>query len=112
MNVCDGAGRSIFSRSLRTSVDGAVAARLAAAPQALHQLVARDDAAALAGERVEQAELGWRQLGAAAVDERLHDLGSMRDSSISVVKIASPSGERRSVLRCVQWERAPIASAG
>ena len=53
-------------------VDGAVAVRLAAAPHLLQQLVARDDAAAVERERVEQPELGRRQLGALAVDERLH----------------------------------------
>src|SRR5262249_62413651 len=46
--------------------------RLAPAPDLLQQLVACDDAAALQRELVEQPELGRRQLGALAVDERLN----------------------------------------
>ena len=53
-------------------VDGAVAMRLAAAPELLEQLVAGDDAAAVERELVEEPELGRRQLGADAVDEGLH----------------------------------------
>src|SRR5262249_58471487 len=46
--------------------------RLAPAPDLLQQLVAWYDAAALQRELVEQPELGRRQLGALAVDERLN----------------------------------------
>src|SRR5512146_2362856 len=53
-------------------VDRAVAVRLASPPHLLQQLVARDDTTAVESERVEELELGWRQLGAAPVDERLH----------------------------------------
>src|SRR2546423_2918693 len=56
-------------------VDGAVAVRLAPAPDALEQLVARHDAAALQRERVEQPELGRRQAGGVAVDVRLDLVG-------------------------------------
>ena len=70
---CDARPVDLLAQLADEDVDGAVAPRLAAAPEPLHQLVARDDAAALARERVEEAELGRRQLGALAVDERLHD---------------------------------------
>src|SRR2546423_6834089 len=49
-------------------VDGAVAARLAPAPDALQQLVARHHATSLQGQRVEEPELGRRQARALAVD--------------------------------------------
>jgi len=53
-------------------VDGSIAVRRAPPPHALEQLVAREHAPLLPRERVEQAELGRRQLGALAVDVRLH----------------------------------------
>src|SRR4051812_3189430 len=46
--------------------------RLASPPHFLQELVARDDAAAIERKRVQQLELGRRQVGAATVDERLH----------------------------------------
>jgi hypothetical protein len=45
---------------------------LTASPQALQQLVARDDAALLKRKRIEQSELGRRQLSVLSVHERLH----------------------------------------
>ena len=72
MKVCLGAARSIFVAELADEdVDGAVAVPLPAAPDPLHQLLARDDAALLERERVEQAELGGRQIGAHSVDVSL-----------------------------------------
>ena len=53
-------------------VDRAVAVGLTAAPDLLQQLVARDDAATVERERVEEPELGRREPDALAVDERLH----------------------------------------
>ena len=53
-------------------VDRAVAVTLTAPPQALQQLVARYDAALLERKRIEQSELGRRQLGARSVHERLY----------------------------------------
>ena len=53
-------------------VDRAVAVRLTPPPETLEQLVARDDAAPLERERVQQAELRRRQLGVLASDVRLH----------------------------------------
>src|SRR2546421_8541110 len=53
-------------------VDGAVAVRLAPAPDALQKLVARHDPPALQGERVQQPELRRREAGGVAVDVRLH----------------------------------------
>ena len=55
-------------------IDGTVAVRGAPAPDTLEQLVAREDTAQIEGERVEQPELGGRQVGALAVDVRLHVL--------------------------------------
>src|SRR4051794_31765204 len=46
--------------------------RLPPAPDLLQELVSRHDASPVERERVQQLELGGRQLGAAAVDERLH----------------------------------------
>ena len=70
-------------------VDGAVAVRLAPPPHLLQQLVARDDAAAVERERVEQLELGRRQLGAAAVDERLH-LARVDAQLLDLDRLAAP----------------------
>ncbi len=53
-------------------VDGAVAVRGAAAPDPLQELVAREDAALVECERVDEPELGRRQLGARAVHVGLH----------------------------------------
>ncbi len=53
-------------------VDGAVAVTLTATPQALQQLVARDDPAPLERECVQKPELRRRQVGALAVHVRLH----------------------------------------
>src|SRR5581483_12453629 len=53
-------------------VHGAVAVRLAPAPELLEQLVARCDASAIERELVEQPELRRGQLGAPAVDVGLH----------------------------------------
>src|SRR5439155_799528 len=52
-------------------VDGSVAVRRAAAPHALKELVAGQHATLLAGERVDEPELGRRELRALAVDEGL-----------------------------------------
>src|SRR4029078_4603816 len=49
-------------------VDRPVPVGRAAAPDALQQLVARQDPTGLQGERVGEAKLGWRQVGALAVD--------------------------------------------
>src|SRR4051794_35365423 len=53
-------------------VHGAVAMRLATAPDLLQDLVPGDDAAAIEREGVEEAELGRSQLGALPVDVRLN----------------------------------------
>ena len=53
-------------------VDGAVAVRGAPAPDPLEQLVAGEDPALVERERVDEPELGRRQLRARAVDVRLH----------------------------------------
>src|SRR5712691_6099680 len=53
-------------------VDRAVAVALTPAPDPLHQLLARDDAALLERECVQQPEFRRRQPGALAVDVRLH----------------------------------------
>src|SRR5205823_536039 len=53
-------------------VDRAVAVRLATPPHLLQQLVTRDHAAPVERERVQQLELGGRQLDARAVDVCLH----------------------------------------
>ena len=45
---------------------------VAATPDPLHQLLARDHTAGLERKRMQQPELGGRQLGAAPVDVRLH----------------------------------------
>src|SRR2546421_3200385 len=52
-------------------VDGPVAMRLATAPHALEELVARDDPAAFQRERVQEPELRRRQAGGVAVEVRL-----------------------------------------
>ena len=65
-------GVDLLAQAPDEHVDGAVAVRLAPAPHLLEQLVARHDAAAVERERVEELELGRRQLGARAVDVRLH----------------------------------------
>src|SRR5207237_9602081 len=62
----------LVAQAAHEHVDGPVAVGLAPAPELLQELVARDDAAALECELVEQAELRWGQLRALAVDERLH----------------------------------------
>src|SRR5438552_3158203 len=62
----------LLAQPAHEHVDGPVAVRFAAPPHLLQQLVARHHAAAVERKRVEQPKLGRRQLGAAAVDERLH----------------------------------------
>src|SRR5947208_12747284 len=52
-------------------VDGAVAVRLAPAPDALEQLVARDHPPALEGECIQEPELSRGEAGGVAVDVRL-----------------------------------------
>ena len=62
MNVCRGARAvDLVAQPADEDVDGAVAVALAPAPDLLQQLVARDDAAAVERELVEQPELGRRQ---------------------------------------------------
>src|SRR5207247_90397 len=58
----------LLAKPADEDVHGAVAMRLAPAPQLLQQLVAGDDAAAVERELIEEAELRRRQLGAAVVD--------------------------------------------
>ena len=55
-------------------VDRPVAMRRPAAPHALEELVACEDAAHLEGERVDEPELRRRQIGAPPVDVGLHVL--------------------------------------
>ena len=72
MNVWRGGARvDLLAQLADEDVDGAVAVRGAAAPDPLQQLVAREHAATVERERVEEPELGRRQLGAGAVDVRL-----------------------------------------
>src|SRR2546423_8643926 len=52
-------------------VDRSVAVRLAPAPHALEELVARDDPAALQRERIQEPELRRRQAGGVTVEVRL-----------------------------------------
>ncbi len=73
---------------------------LAPSPESLQQLVAGDDPAVLERERVEQAELGGRQLGALAGDVGLH---LARVDPHSSTSIASP--------RDVSWARTPWRAA-
>ena len=82
-------------------VHGAVAAGLAPAPDPLQQLVARDDAAALQRERVEEAELGRRQLDALPVDVGLDVqgideqlLGLDRLAALVALRPHAPPGRR------------------
>src|SRR6478609_11835120 len=70
--VCRRLPVDLLSQTAHEDVDRAIAMRLAAAPDLLQQLVARDDTAAIECERVEELELGGRQRRALAVDERLH----------------------------------------
>ena len=67
-----GATVDLLAQPPDEDVDGAVAVTLPASPQALQQLVARDDAALLERERVQEPELGRRQVRALAVHVRLH----------------------------------------
>src|SRR5205085_11347753 len=69
--VARGPAVDLLAHLADEDVDGAVAVGLAAAPDALQQLVARDDPPALEGERIQQPELRGRETGALAVDERL-----------------------------------------
>ena len=64
----------LLAQLAHEDVDRAVAVRGAAAPDPLQQLVAREDAAHVERERVQEPELGRRQLGAHTVDVRLHVL--------------------------------------
>ena len=66
-----GAGVDLLAQLADEDVDGAVAVRGAAAPDALEQLVAGEHAALVERERVDEPELGRCQLGAFAVDVRL-----------------------------------------
>ena len=78
-------------------VDGPVAVRLPAAPDLLEQLVARDHPAVLERERVEEPELGWRQLDALAVDVRL-DVSRVDPELLDLDRLAAlrrPGRERR-----------------
>src|SRR5262249_27377580 len=62
----------LLAEATHEHVDRSVTVCLAPSPHLLEQLVAGDDAAAVERERVQELELGRRQVGAAAVDERLH----------------------------------------
>ena len=73
MNVCcRRALVDLVPQTAHEDVHRAVAVRLTAAPDPLQELVTRDDAAPLERERVQELELGRRQLGARAAHERLH----------------------------------------
>jgi hypothetical protein len=62
----------LLSQPPDEDVDRAVSSRLPPSPELLQQLVARDDAAAVESELVEEPELGWREPAALPVDVRLH----------------------------------------
>src|SRR5438105_2441579 len=88
----------LVAEALDADVDGTVAVALAAAPDPLEQLVAGDDAAALQGERVEDAELGRREVGALAVhvgldvrrvDAQLLDLDRIAVASLGIREAAA-----------------------
>ena len=66
-----GARVDLLAQLADEDVDGAVAVRGAPAPDPLQQLVAGEHAALVERERVDEPELGRRQLGALAVDVRL-----------------------------------------
>ena len=90
MNECLGAiAVDLLPQPADEDVDRAVAVRLAAAPDLLQQLVAGDDAAAVERERVEEPELGRRQPGALAVDERLH-LARVDAQLLDLDRVAAP----------------------
>src|SRR5215217_6943957 len=65
-------GVDLVAQLADEDVHGAVAMRLAAAPDLLQNFVPGDDAAAVERECIEQTELGRRQLGALPVHVRLH----------------------------------------
>ena len=76
MNVClEARGVDLLAQAPDADVDGAVAVGGPPAPDSLEQLVPARHAAAVLCQRVEQPELGRRQLGVLAVDERLHRAG-------------------------------------
>ena len=79
----------LLAQAAHEHIDRTVAMRLAPPPHFLQQLVARDDATAVERERVEQLELGRRQLGAAAVDERLH-LARVDAELLDLDRLAAP----------------------
>ena len=83
----------LLAQAADEHVHGAVAMRLAPAPHLLQQLVAGHDAAAVERERVEQAELGRRQPGALAVDERLH-LARVDPQLLDLDRLAAALGRR------------------
>ena len=64
----------LLAQLAHEDVDRAVAVRRAPAPDPLEQLVAGEHAAHLERERVQQPELGRRQVGALVVDVGLHVL--------------------------------------
>src|ERR687888_579435 len=91
-------------------VDGAVAVRLAPAPNALQQLVARDHPAALQRERVQEPELRRREAGGVAA-RRLDDAPAvgLRDHQIEdadVRPLVAKAREALLALRHPEWVEA------
>jgi hypothetical protein len=73
--VARGAPIDLLAQLANEHVDGSVAMRRPAAPDALEELVAREHATGLAREGVDEAELGRRELGTLPVDIRLDVVG-------------------------------------